>query len=232
MRIDQMPGMIENRDLISSLGLDADTQSQVSKDGGIYGVGTNENAGNLSATSMMKGFFDGSGSDILEEAQQVDVDVLKDKLAVLSNVMSPEDFAHMMDEGIDVTDEPIDTIVTVSDKIKMALLEAGVDISDWGGTPLSSSEIEAMGGSAADIARLKEAYAGLDIPATSGNIKEGLEALEMARGLEPVSKAAEKYMLSNGMTPTIENIYTAGHAASAEGGAMDMQIELGRWRIR
>ena len=224
MRIDQMPGMIENRDLISSLGLDADTQSQVSKDGGIYGVGTNENAGNLSATSMMKGFFDGSGSDILEEAQQVDVDVLKDKLAVLSNVMSPEDFAHMMDEGIDVTDEPIDTIVTVSDKIKMALLEAGVDISDWGGTPLSSSEIEAMGGSAADIARLKEAYAGLDIPATSGNIKEGLEALEMARGLEPVSKAAEKYMLSNGMTPTIENIYTAGHAASAEG-QMEDQVK-------
>ena len=114
--------------------------------------------------------------------------------------MSEETFADMMyvngpvsgavvnelsDEGMDPLDTEVTTMVTVVDKIKMALAKAGKDITTMGG--LSDEELKAM----------------------SDNIAQ---ALNMASEIsENISTQQANFLVKNNLEPTIENILSANH---------------------
>jgi len=138
----------------------------------------------------------------------------KDQMAVLSNTLSAEDYRKMQEEGFSIYETDGKVIVTVTDKIKAQLAKAGVDVSVMGDS-LSKEQIEAISGSVAAANQLEQAFAKLDLPATKENMTEGLEALNQAGELTKPSDGAIKYMLDNGLLPTIANLFMAEFSGSA-----------------
>ncbi len=136
--------------------------------------------------------------DVAEQSQNMDPQAMKNEMVVLSNTTTEEDYEKMEEDGFNVKDEEIPVIVTEMDKIKIQLAKAGVDISVFG-DDLSKEQIEAVLGS-------------VDLPATQENVEETQEALAMAESLENPSEPAIKYLLDNGLKPTIDNLYRAEHS--------------------
>lgn len=161
-----------------------------------------------------------TGKSAIEEFQQKVESVgetagdRKIQMAVLSNTLSPEDYRKMQEEGFSIHETDGKTIVTVTDKIKAQLAKAGVDISAMGDS-LSKEQLEAIGGSVAAANQLEQALAKADLPASQENMTEGLEALNQAKELTTPSDGAIKYMLDNGLLPSIANLFLAEFSGSA-----------------
>jgi hypothetical protein len=145
----------------------------------------------------------------------------KNQMAVLSNTLTPEDYKKAQEDGLYVTiGEDIDRAymdeikkLTVTDKIKAQLANAGVDVSNMGGS-LTKEQLEEIGGSLAAANRLEKYFQASDVPPTEENMTEGMEALGQADELQPLSKGAIKYMLDNHLSPSIANFYTAEFSGS------------------
>lgn len=138
----------------------------------------------------------------------------KTQMAVLSNTLAPEDYEKLQEEGFSIHETEGKTIVTVTDKIKAQLARAGVDVSVMG-DELSEGQLEKIGGSVAAARQLERAFAKMDLPASQENMTEGLKALKQAKELEQLSEGAVKYMLDNGLLPSIANLYMAEFSGSA-----------------
>lgn len=138
----------------------------------------------------------------------------KKQMAVLSNTLSPEDYKKLKEEGFSIHETDGKTIVTVTDKIKTQLAKAGVDVSAMGDS-LSKEQLEAIGGSVAAANQLEKAFAQADLPDSKENMTEGLEALNQAKELTKPSEGAIKYLLDNGLAPSIANLFLAEFSGSA-----------------
>lgn len=138
----------------------------------------------------------------------------KKQMAVLSNTLSPEDYKKLKEEGFSIHETEGQTIVTVTDKIKTQLAKAGVDVSAMGDS-LSKEQLEAIGGSVAAANQLERAFAQADLPDSKENMTDGLEALNQAKELTNPSEGAIKYLLDNGLAPTIANLFLAEFSGSA-----------------
>lgn len=137
----------------------------------------------------------------------------KDQMAVLANTLTPEDYKKMQEEGFPCQSSDVDTIVTVTDKIKTQLAKAGVDVSCMGDS-LTKEQLEAIGGSIMAANQLQRCFEDADLPASEENMTEGLEAYNQAGELQSLSEGAVKYMLDNHLTPSIENLYMAEFSGS------------------
>ena len=135
-------------------------------------------------------------------------------MAVLSNTTSPEDYAKMQEDGFSLDDTTTNTIVTETDKIKAQLAKAGVDISFFG-DDLDYEQMAALTGSEALARQLAQAMKEADLPCTEENVRGVMEALSLAQTLQAPGDGAVKYMLDNGMEPTIGNLYKAEYSGSA-----------------
>lgn len=138
----------------------------------------------------------------------------KNQMAVLSNTLSPEDYRKLQEEGFSIHETDGKTIVTVTDKIKAQLAKAGVDVSAMGDS-LTREQLEAIGGSVAAANQLEREFAQADLPDSQENMAEGLEALNQAKELTKPSDGAIKYMLDNGLAPSIANLFLAEFSGSA-----------------
>lgn len=127
-----------------------------------------------------------SAEEISMQADQMDMDVQKMYMAVMSNSMSEEDFHKMLKDGYSVSDTDIETMVTILDQIKVAVAKGGTKIDGYT-DKLSGETLEAILGSAA--------YA----EALEGGLEEGAAA----------------YMVEKQMPPTAENLYKAKYSAGA-----------------
>ena len=83
-------------------------------------------------TSLYSGIEDTSMEkksilDSFEELEKSDLDTQKDYMAILSNTVSSSDFHELMKEGYSLSDSEVEQIVTVVEKIKIKLAQAGVD---------------------------------------------------------------------------------------------------------
>lgn len=156
----------------------------------------------------------------------------KTQMAVLSNTLSPEDYKKMQEEGFSIHETDGNTIVTVTDKIKAQLAKAGVDVSAMGDS-LTKEQLEAIGGSLAAAKELERALAEADLPASQENMTEGLKAINQAKELTPPSDGAIKYVLDNGLLPSIANLFLAEFSGSAgyvppEDGEIDFDALAGQ----
>lgn len=149
----------------------------------------------------------------LEEDSAIAVTERKNQMTVLSNTTSKEDYAKMQEDGFSLDTTTTNTIVTVTDKIKAQLAKAGVDISCFG-DDLDLSQMEEITGSVELAAQLASALHKMDLPFTEENIKDTIEALDMAQSLDTPGDGAMKYMLDNHLKPTIENLYKAEYSGS------------------
>ena len=155
--------------------------------------------------------------DIAEEigmGASLDATARKNQMAVLSHTTSEEDYQKMQEEGFSLDTTTGNTIVTVTDKIKMQIAKAGGDISCFG-DDLSAAEIEEITGNAALASQIEAALKEADLPVTEENMKSCMEAYYLADTLGPLSEGGMKYLLNNELEPTVENFYKATYSGSA-----------------
>lgn len=156
-----------------------------------------------------------SGEDVRLEASLIDVTARRDYMTVMSNCMSEEDFAALEKDGFPVGSVDPETIVTVVDRIKAELVTAGVEISGYTDN-LNKDTLEKI---TKDVGRAEEIAAKLkeyDLPDTQVNRKEIEKTVEKAKPLEELKDGTLKYMVENGMQPTIDNIYKAQFSSSPD----------------
>lgn len=150
--------------------------------------------------------------DHLQKNMEMTMEQHRNEMAVLSNTMSPEDFQKMQEEGFYPYEMNRDTIITVSDKIKAVMAKAGAEISG----DINEAAMEEITGSYALTKQIMKSLEARDLPATEENVSEGKRVYEQAMHLSPIDGSAMKYILRNGMEPTISNIYMAEHSSNQQ----------------
>lgn len=158
----------------------------------------------------------GTVQDVMQQAENMDTASMKDRMVVASNTTTTADCRKLEEEGFSLQQTEIGTVVTVTDKIKMQLAKAGVDISYFG-DDLSAEQIEAFAGNAAFAQELsgKIQQMAADIPLTMDNVTDCKRALDQVGELQKMSDGALKYMLDNQLDPSIANLYKAQYSGSA-----------------
>ncbi|MGN0351606.1 MAG: DUF6240 domain-containing protein [Roseburia sp.] len=163
--------------------------------------------------------------DQLEESMSMDVTDRKNQMTVLSHTTSPEDYKKMEEEGFSMHSTEGHTIVTVTDKIKVAMAKGGADVSYGDG--ISRDEMEEITGNAAVANQISNALEAADLPVSDENMEDSLEAYEQAGALEPLNEGAMKYMLDNRLEPSIANLYKAEYSGSTNySGQTDSEIDF------
>lgn len=152
--------------------------------------------------------------EISNQAQAKDAATMKNEMLFASDTTSSKDAEKLEEDGFDLFDTKIETVVTETDKIKMQLAKAGVDISIFGDA-LTDEQLKELAGSEALAIQMAREIAAADLPVTQDNLEESLEGMEMAGELSALTDGAVKYMLDNGLEPTIENLYKAEFSGSS-----------------
>ena len=134
----------------------------------------------------------------------------RNEMAVIANTTTPEDLSKMQEDGFSIFDMKGSTIVTVTDKIKVALAKGGGDVSF--GSTMSEAEIAEITGNASVAAQIADALEQKDLPATTENVEDAKAAFEEARSIEGLEASAIQYLIKNELPPTIENLYRAQHS--------------------
>jgi len=164
-------------------------------------------------------------AEVLEGATALDATDRKNQMAVLSHTTSEEDYAKMQEEGFSLDDTVGNTIVTVTDKIKMQVAKGGGDISCFG-DDLSKAQLEEMTGNAALAQQLEKKMKDADLPVTEENLAACEQAYEQAATLQGLNDGGLKYMLDNQLEPTIENIYKAAHSGSVNYSGANGEVDI------
>ncbi len=156
--------------------------------------------------------------DIMQEAAQTKDNLAQQKnyMAIISNSVSKEDLAKIQEEGFHPGSEDIETVVTIVDKIKASLAEAGVDIVGF----TDDLDLETLAGAVGNeglAQALLGAFAKKDIPATKENAAAAALACEKAGEIKEISDGAVKYLVQNQLPPTVENVYKAQFSDTTNG---------------
>ncbi len=207
--------------------INAHTHSNVDKDTTIYRssestgkVQQNSFALDISGTVMDNSAYAGHGrtaEEVMQEAGQQDIVARRNYMAVMSNSMSDEDFAKLQEDGFHPGSTDIETVVTIVDHIKTALLKGGTRVAGYTDT-MDDAQLKEITKSAAFASELKQAFAEHDIPLTPQNAQAVKMAYDKLEGIFEISEGAQKYMIENQLPPTVENLYTARFSASKDAG--------------
>ncbi len=199
--------------------VDRDTTAYRSSEG-TGKVQQNVFALDISGTVMDNSAYAGHGrtaEEVMQEAGQQDITARRNYMAVMSNSMSDEDFAKLQEEGFHPGSTDIETVVTIVDHIKTALLKGGTQVAGYTDT-IDAAQLKEITGSEAFAGALKKAFAQADVPLTEENVAAVKTAYETLEGIPELSEGAEKYMIENNMAPTVENLYTAQFSGTADAG--------------
>lgn len=173
----------------------------------------------ISGTVMDNSAYTGHGrtaEEVMLEAGQVDVTARRNYMAVMSNTMSDEDFARLQKEGFHPGSTDVETVVTIVDHIKAALVKGGTQVIGYT-DDISEDVLKEITGSEAFARELEKQFIQRDIPVTEENIAAVKEAWELLESAPAMTDGSMKYMVENHLPPTPENLYTAGYSASADG---------------
>lgn len=172
----------------------------------------------ISGTVMDNTAYEGQGKtaeDVMQDAGQMDVATQKNYMAVMSNIMSDEDFAKLQKEGFHPGNTEIEKVVTIVDEIKAALVRGGNNIVGYT-DDLDVETLTQITGSAAFAESIMKQFGKYDIPVTRENVEDVMKACDEVTQLNSLSDGVMKYMIRNRMEPTIDNIYRAQYSAMAD----------------
>ncbi len=160
----------------------------------------------------------GEKTNLLEEASSFHAANNKDFMVVMSNTMSDEDYAKIAENGDNPGDYEPGEMVTVIDEIKVKLAQAGIHIAGYT-DQIDESAVREVTGSDTYAAAIAHALESKDLPATDKNIKDCYNEIEKAAHLPELSDGAKKYILENGLEPTIDTMYKATYAGAKDASA-------------
>ena len=170
------------------------------------------NTGSSFATLMSEGDGDAKSS----MAAIPDSTLEKNYMVVMSNTLSDEDFKKLGEDGFHPGDMEAGEMVTIVDRIKTTMAKSGQVIEGYN-DDMDMETLEAITGSAAYAEAIASAFRDKAVPMTEANVSETSRALDMAEKLVPVDGDIARYMVSENMQPTIENIYKAEHSGAGKG---------------
>ena len=153
--------------------------------------------------------------DIMQQAENIDVTTQRNYMTVMSNSMSSEDFAKLQEEGYHPGDITIEETVTITDHIKAELAKAGVDVKGYT-DDVSKEAMEEVAGSEVSAQQIIDHLEAADAAVTEENVEQVREAYEQANNLSGLSDGVKKYMVENGMEPTIEDLYKAQFSGNTD----------------
>lgn len=181
-------------------------------------TGTSGFALDISGTVMDNSAYTGHGQtaeEVMLEAGQEDITARRNYMAVMSNCMSDEDFARLQEEGFHPGSTDIETVVTIVDHIKTALVKGGTQVVGYTDT-MSSETLREITGSETFARELEKQFAKQDLPLTQENVSSVMEAWSILEQAEYPTDGSIKYMVENALLPTPENFYTAKYSAAAD----------------
>lgn len=155
-----------------------------------------------------------TAEDIMQQAQDTNVQIQKDFMLVMSNSVSGEDLQKMQEEGFDPGSTDVETYVSIVDQIKVTLAKAGIEIAGYNDN-LDKETVEEITGNTIDANAILKKFQEADIPVTEENMKAFLQAQKEASEITKLAEDALKYMIVNQKTPTIENLYKAQFSSAA-----------------
>ena len=153
--------------------------------------------------------------DIMQQAGNIDVATQRNYMTVMSNSMSTEDFAKLQEEGYNPGDVTIEEAVTITDHIKAELAKAGVNVAGYTDN-VSEAALKEVAGSQVSAQQIATKLSQADAAVTEETIEQTEEAYEKACMLEGLTEGAMKYLVENGMEPTIDNLYRAQFSGNAD----------------
>lgn len=151
--------------------------------------------------------------EISQLAEVEDVTLNRNYLTVMSSSMSQEDFAKLEQEGYTPNDMEIEELVTVTDQIKAELLKAGISIKGYTDN-LNLDKLKEITGSDVFAIKLSEEMIKRDIPVNEKNITEFYAAYEKQSKIDIKNDSMKKFIFSNQLKPSIENLYLAQYSSS------------------
>lgn len=153
-------------------------------------------------------------------AQGTDASLLHNQMAVYAQTTSDKDYEKMQEEGFSPMHMEAHTIVTVTDRIKVAMAKGGADISRMGG--ISDAKLEAMSDSAGQKVQLEYALENSDLPVEEDTLAAGQIAMTKTQEMDgQLSLGAACYMLKNDLSPTIDHVYQAYFSGGTDSGMAD-----------
>ena len=158
-----------------------------------------------------------SAEEVMQDAGHKDIALQRDYMAVMSNSMSAKDYEKLQEEGISAVDSDIETHVTNLDKIKANLAKSGTVIAGYN-DDLTDDQIDVLSGGKIQAWQLREAFNENDLPITEENVKGVTEAAGQAEKINGLTEDMKKYMVANGIEPTISNLYKAEYSAGLGNG--------------
>lgn len=173
----------------------------------------------ISGTVMDNSAYAGHGrtaEEVMLEAGQQDIATRRDYMAVMSNCMSDEDFAKLNEEGFHPGSTEIETVVTIVDHIKTAMMKGGTQVAGYTDT-VDKEVLKNITGSEVFAKDLQKEFAKRDIPLTEENVAAVMDAWNHLSEAGELTEGSVKYMIENNLAPSAENLYTAKYSATRDG---------------
>lgn len=158
-----------------------------------------------------------STKDVMQSFDaQVDLDVQRDYMTVMSNILSTEDFNKMMEDGFDPSKFEPEQVVTIVDHIKATMAQSGQVVKGYN-DDLDEQQLTEIVGDSGLAKEIEQALKGADLPVNEENAEALKESLEKASSINKFDDASKKYMVENHLVPTVENMYRASYSALGDG---------------
>lgn len=136
--------------------------------------------------------------------------------------ITTQDVSLLEKEGYNLEDEQSQTMVTVVDKIKFAMLQGG---NTDAATGLNREQIEEMTGNRGIAASLMNQMESCDLPITQEFIEDVDQACTMMDNLQAIGNESASYLLKNALLPTVANVYKAEFATAGQTTSRDQNNE-------
>ena len=174
----------------------------------------------ISGSVMDNNAYAGQGKtaeDVMQEAGAEDIVARRNYMAVMSNTMSKEDFAKLLKDGTHPGNTEIETVVTIIDHIKAALVKGGKEVHGYTDN-IDAEKFAEITGCKVMGQKLASQFREKGLPLTEDNLKSTALAWEKAVEITTLSEGAMKYLVENQLPPTIENLYLAKYSGGNDAG--------------
>ncbi|MBR2275796.1 MAG: hypothetical protein IJ873_07040, partial [Lachnospiraceae bacterium] len=158
-----------------------------------------------------------SADELMAEAGNLDTALQKNMMTVMSSTMSKEDFAEAAKNGYSMSDMSMEEQVTALDKLKAKLAESGTVIEGFN-DDLSDEELQEITGDVGLAGKISDALKEKDLPVNEENVRGIREAMDKAGQIGDLNEQTVKYMVTNELEPSVDNLYRAEHSAGAGAG--------------
>lgn len=156
--------------------------------------------------------------ELQQEADDIDVGVLRDYMTVMSHTLSDADYAKLQEEGFDFGSMDPEEAVTIVDKIKAELARSGSNIVGYT-DDMDVGTLAAALGSEGLAKTVLQKFQEADVPVTRENLSALSQAWAMSSELQPMEDGTRSYLIDHEMQAEIWNVYLAQSSGAGKGGS-------------